>query len=217
MSTKQQILIIAILSLIIIPKSSSQTLTGYYELNSKHKFTLFGLLPRFYSDGSLIMNNDSTFSSKIYWESFVDEYNGTWKIFNDTILFYDNFVFGDVEKENYAFSASQVDTLSDQIIFQIADNRDTKQANMSLFLYTKKDSLIGRSNQDGTFIFNSTRFDSLIVIGDKYSLENQFKITPICCDKNYYYIILSQRSFIIDKNKIKDFNGNIIFKKKHVP
>jgi len=217
MSTKQQILIIAFLSLIIIPKSSSQTFTGYYELNVKHKFALFGLLPRFYSDGSLIINNDSTFSSKIYWESFVDEYSGTWKIYNDTIVFYDNIVYGDVEKENYAFSASQVDTLSDQLIFKIADNRDTKQANMRLLLYTNKDSLIGRSNLDGIFIFNSDRFDSLIIIGNNYSIKSQFKITPICCEYNYYYISLAQRSFIIDKDKIKDFKGNVIFKKKHVP
>lgn len=209
-------ILLSFLFLVLAYNSYSQVSLGHYKLKSGHRFSLFGLFPRFESGGYLDIKSDSTFICETYWESFADKYKGTWRLFNDTILFYDNSAYGEINKNGYAYEASYIDSISGKKIFQISDNRWNRLGGMKVIVYSKGDSALGYTDKKGIFIFQATSFDSLMVIGNKYMIEKKFKITPICCGNNIYWITISQRSFIYSKRRLRDLDRKVIFRKKRV-
>jgi len=196
---------------------SGQSLVGNYRAYIKKSFKFFGLMPYFHSSGYLILNPDSTYQAQSNWESFTDSFNGTWEVFNDTLVLYSDGkdLSGNEILKNYAYSHGHSNSIKNEIGFGIYDLRGQRIPNYKAKLYIRDSVAKIKFDGKGLFTLHSDGFDSLVITTDKYFKYQKIKISmPVCCRINDFGITPAIRYFLLDNRKIKNLAGHTIYKKK---
>lgn len=200
---------------------SGQSMVGDYKAYIKKSFKFFGLMPHFHSSGALILNPDSTYQSQTNWESFSNFFNGTWEVFNDTLVLYSNGkdLNGNEILKNYAYSYGHSNSIINEIGFGIYDLQGQRIPSYKAKLYIRDSVANIKFDNKGLFNLHSDGFDSLVITTDKYFKYQQIKISmPVCCKINAFGITPAIRYFLLDNKKIKNLAGHTLYKKKqHKP
>ena len=209
----KKLIFISLLILNVHYYSQAQLQTGrYFRINSK-SFCGF-LKPKIPSYLFLDINSDSTYYVENLWGSFVENENGTWRTFNDTVVLFPK------RKDEFdrtlviGKSSRRVDSLNDKITIQVNDMANRPAKGFIIELY--KDKLIHQfvTDLNGRAIFDYCRFDSLSIKGNRYTQFEIFTFTPDLHNHNFYELNLYQTFYIYKKDLFYNDLGEKIYKRK---
>ena len=163
----------------------------------------------------LQINPDSTYHYEILWESFLDGESGIWRMFGDSL-----FTYKTSPTESKRFSAyfymyaSKNDSFPNKNRITVTDTRGATISNLRFKAYIDSIIVDANFNENGAYILDYSRFDTLFIFGNKYNLFDFIRVSSECCFKNDYTIVLNQRSFIVRKNRLQNLSRKTIFRKE---
>lgn len=192
--------------------SQAQLQTGRY-LPIKSK-SFFGFLrPKIPSYLFLDINSDSTYYKESFWGSFLEKQVGTWKTFNDTVVFFakcqDEFNETVVLTKNFRY----LDSLKNKIVISIFDLTFRPVKGFVIELY--KDNSVRKfiTGNNGMATFDYCRVDSITLKGNKYSQFKTLSFKPDLQIQNFYEIELCQTYYIFKKDYLYNDFGKAIYKR----
>ncbi len=163
----------------------------------------------------LQINPDSTYHYEILWESFLDGESGIWRMFGDTLFTYKTSPTESKRSSAYfEMYASKNDSFPNKNRITVTDTRGATISNLRFKTYIDSIIVDANFNENGAYILDYSRFDTLFIFGNKYNLFDFIRVSSECCFKNDYTIVLNQRSFIVRKNRLQNLSRRTIFRKE---
>jgi len=190
-----------------------QTPVGNYVPSGQNVLSRhFRLIPKY---EILQINLDSTYYYENFWGSFVESESGTWRMFGDTLFTYKTSPIGSkASSPNFDKYVSKNDSFPNKTRITITDTKGTIIPSLRLIAYMDSIIVDTSFNENGTYLLDYSRFDTVFILGNKYNHFDIIRVFPECCFKNDYTIVLNQGSFIVKKNRIQNLSRKTIFHKQ---